>query len=210
MIVIGLTGGIATGKSTTAALFAERGVPIHDADAAVHRLLGPTGGAVELIVARFGADMLMDSGGIDRQKLGLAVFSNTDDRRALEKILHPLVAADRNKFLAEQQAIKTLAVVLDVPLLFETGGETLCDLVVVAAADPPIQASRAMARPGMTQPKLDGIIASQMCLSDKIKNADFVVNTQTGIDEARRQVFAWLDQILQDEPLKGDDGAIDA
>ena len=194
MIVVGLTGGIATGKSTTADLFRERGIPIHDADKTVHRLMGSGGDAVDIVVASFGANLLL-SDGIDRQKLGVEIFQNPEKRKILEDILHPLVAKDRDRFLAEHRDLGTEMVVLDVPLLFEAGSSKICDLVVIAYAAPEVQTERAMVRPGMTKAKLEGILKSQFPISDKIEKADLVVDTQNGIDAARQQLFAWLDQL---------------
>lgn len=206
MIVVGLTGGIATGKSTTAKLFRERGIPIHDADKTVHSLMGPGGDAVDAVVARFGANMLEADGknqapeGIDRQKLGAEIFQNPDKRKILEDILHPLVAEDRDRFLAENRDLGTEMVVLDVPLLFEAGSSKICDLVVVAYASPEVQTERAMARAGMTRDKLAGILQSQRPMLDKIEQADLVVDTQNGIDAARQQLFRWLDQLPTKNP----------
>lgn len=200
MIIIGLTGGIATGKSTTANMFRDLDVPVHDADATVHGLMRPDAKATTAIAERFGTAVIADDGSVDRQALGRTVFGNDGLRRDLEAILHPLVAADRDKFLDNHRHAGTAAVVLDVPLLFETGGDALCDLTILCVADPQIQRDRAMARPGMTPAKLDAIIASQMSIAEKIERADCVVNTDAGIEAARTT----LQSILKDHvtPLK--------
>lgn len=194
MIVVGLTGGIATGKSTTSTIFREMNIPVHDADATVHGLMAPNGPATTAIAARFGAEVIAADGSVDRQRLGKTVFGNDELRRDLEAILHPLVAADRDQFLAQHRQSGTAVVVLDVPLLFETGGDSLCDLTILCVVDPQIQRDRAMQRPGMTADKLDGIIASQMPMAEKIERADCVINTDGGVDAARADLL----QILSD------------
>ena len=194
MIVVGLTGGIATGKSTTSTIFREMNIPVHDADATVHGLMAPNGAAKIAIMARFGAEVIAADGSVDRQALGKTVFGDDELRRDLEAILHPLVAADRDQFLAQHRQSGTAVVVLDVPLLFETGGDSLCDLTILCVVDPQIQRDRAMQRPGMTADKLDGIIASQMPMAEKIERADCVINTDGGVDAARADLL----QILGD------------
>ena len=196
MIVVGLTGGIATGKSTTADLFRERGIAVFDADRSVHHLLGVAGPAVAEICTVFGNEVLRENGSIDRNLLGQRVFRNEADRRKLEQILHPLVARDREAFLARQRQDDAQMVVLDVPLLFEAGADDLCDLVVVTTVEADIQRERALARDGMTGDKLTGILNSQMPLSEKVDRADFVLDTGTDLAATRQQLFLWLDQIL--------------
>ena len=196
MIVVGLTGGIATGKSTTADLFRERGIAVFDADRSVHHLLGVAGPAVAEICTVFGNEVLRENGSIDRNLLGQRVFRNEADRRKLEQILHPLVARDREAFLARQRQDDAQMVVLDVPLLFEAGTDDLCDLVVVTTVEADIQRERALARDGMTGDKLTGILNSQMPLSEKVDRADFVLDTGTDLAATRQQLFLWLDQIL--------------
>ena len=192
MLVIGLTGGIASGKSTTAAMIRNRGIPIHDADAAVHQLMAPGGAAVAPVLAEFGDDVGRDDGGIDRQLLGRLVFAAPPRRHALEAIIHPLVAADRDRFLADCRKAGAPMVVLDVPLLFETGGERLCDFTILCAVDPDIQRNRALQRPGMTAEKLDAILDRQMPLEEKRRLADSVIDTGSGVEAAG----AALDDIL--------------
>ena len=196
MIVIGLTGGIATGKSTTADMFRERGIAVFDADQSVHDLLGVGGVAVSKICSAFGDDVLGGDGAIDRNRLGQRVFQNPEDRSILEKILHPLVADDREEFLARHRQNNVQMVVLDVPLLFEAGTHNLCDLVVVTNAPLEIQRERALSRDGMTGDKLTGILNSQIPLSKKVARADFVLDTGTDLDVTRQQLFDWLDQLL--------------
>ena len=198
MIVVGLTGGIASGKSTTAAMIRDRGIPVHDADAAVHDLMAPGGAAIEPVVAAFGRDMLAPDGSIDRQRLGAAVFSNPSWRETLESIIHPLVAADRDAFLATYRHSGTPVAVLDMPLLFETGGEAICDFVILCSATPDEQRRRALARGGMTGSKLDAIIDSQMPLAEKRCLADAVIETGHGLSAARDSLAAILDGPVRD------------
>lgn len=196
MIVVGLTGGIATGKSTTADLFRERGIAVFDADRSVHYHMSGARPAVAKICANFGEEVLREDGSIDRNLLGHYVFRNKVDRQKLEQILHPLVAQDRAAFLARQRQDGARMVLLDVPLLFETGADDLCDLVVVTTVPAEIQHERALARDGMTVEKLTGILNSQMSLGEKVDRADFVLETGTNLATTRQQLFVWLDQIL--------------
>ena len=196
MIIIGLTGGIATGKSTTADLFRERGIAVFDADSTVHHLLGVDGLAVAKVRACFGDDVLGSNGAVDRNFLGRHVFGNAFERRKLEQILHPLVANEREKFLRQQRNAGAPLVVLDIPLLFEIGTHKLCDLIIVTNVAPDIQRERAMSREGMTSEKFTGILNSQMPLIEKASRADFVLDTRNDKDTVRQILFAWLDQIL--------------
>ena len=198
MIIVGLTGGIASGKSTTAAMIRDRGIPVHDADAAVHELMSADGDAVTAVTDAFGSEMLAADGSIDRRRLGGAVFSDPERRRALESLIHPLVANHRDAFLDTHRRSGTPLVVLDIPLLFETGGEVLCDFVILCSAAPAEQRRRALARDGMTDTKLDAIIDSQMPLADKRRLADAVIETDHGIEVARNALAAILDGPLRD------------
>ena len=193
MIVIGLTGGIATGKSTTAKMIMDRGIPLHDADATVHKLMAAGGPATGPVANLFGADMLTAGGAVDRRRLGRVVFADTALRKQLEAVIHPLVAADRDAFLEEQRLAGAPVVVLDIPLLFETGAEALCDFVILCSAPDEVQRQRAMARDGMTKARLDAILASQMPLAEKRAMADAEIDTGLGLDKAG----AVLDSILE-------------
>ena len=195
MIIVGLTGSVASGKSTVAGWMHETGIPVHDADAAVHSLLAANGQAVAEIIATFGPDIRASDGGIDRKKLGERVFANPADRKKLESILHPLVRQHRDQFLQDQQRLGSQIVVLDVPLLYETGGDRLCDYVIVVHAGEEIIRHRALSRPGMTAEKLSGILATQMPASEKCQRADFVLDTDLDPDITRQNLFIWLDQI---------------
>ena len=200
MIIIGLTGSVASGKSTVAGWIAERGIAVHDADAAVHSLLATAGQAVPDIIDRFGQSVLADDGGIDRKKLGNHVFEHPQDRQILESILHPMVRQHRDQFLADHRRFGSKIVVLDVPLLFETGGDALCDYVVVVHAGEDTIWRRALARPGMTENKLTGILKTQMPASEKCQRADFVLDTDHSPDVTQQHLFSWLDDV----PLHSD------
>jgi dephospho-CoA kinase len=186
MIVIGLTGSIGMGKSTAAAMFRRLGCPVHDADATVHRLTGPGGAAVAAIEAAFPG--VTANGAVDRAKLGPQVFGDPAALKRLEAILHPLVAAKRDQFLKSNALQHRRVVVLDVPLLFETGGERYCDLTVVVTAPAIIQAQRVLARPGMTPEKLRDIRARQMPEAEKRRRADILVWTSLGKAPVLRQL----------------------
>jgi dephospho-CoA kinase len=176
--VIGLTGSIGMGKSTAAAMFRRLGIPVHDADAAVHRLLARGGFAVKPVVAAFPG--VVRGGAVDRAALGRRVFGDPAALRRLEAILHPLVRAASVRFLARTRGRRQDLAVLDVPLLFETGGEKRCDAVVVVSAPPFVQRGRVLARPGMTEARLAQILAQQMPDREKRARADFVVETGLG------------------------------
>ena len=184
MFILGLTGSIGMGKSATAKMFADEGVPVHDADAAVHRLY--EGEATPLIEAAFPGTT--SSGKVDRTRLGQQVLGDKDAIARLEQIVHPLVMQLRERFLAKAEASGAPVAVLDVPLLFETGGDKRCDAVVVVSAPADVQRARAYERPGMTPEKLAAILAKQMPDADKRARADFVVDTSKGFNAARTQV----------------------
>jgi dephospho-CoA kinase len=189
-LVLGLTGSIGMGKSTTAQLFREAGVPVHDADATVHALYAPGGAAVPLVEAAFpGTTGPM---GVDRAALGARVIGDPEALARLEAIVHPLVRAAEERFLAEARAAEHPVAVLDIPLLFETGGEARCDLVAVVSAPASVQKARVLARPGMTQERFEAILAKQMPDSQKRARADAVIDTSQGIEAARLQVTALL------------------
>jgi dephospho-CoA kinase len=188
MVVIGLTGSLGMGKSTTARFFAEAGVPVHDADAAVHRLYA--GEAVPLVEAAFPG--VSNAGRIDREKLSRYVVGNPEAIKRLEAIIHPLVRHEEVRFLAEAEGAATPVAVLDIPLLFETGAESRVDAVVVVTAPAEMQRDRALARPGMTEEKFQALVAKQMPDAEKRRRADFIVDTSQGYDSARQQVHAIL------------------
>ncbi len=186
MIRLGLTGGIGMGKSTVAKMFAEEGVPVFDADAAVHRLQGPGGAVVAAIEARFPGTTGPE--GVDRRKLGAAVLGDDAAMKALEAIVHPAVGAERARFLADHQDAPI--VLFDVPLLFETGGHRAVDKVAVVSAAHHVQRARTLERPGMTQEKFDAIHARQTPDVEKRAQADFVIPTDVPLEETRAAVRA--------------------
>jgi dephospho-CoA kinase len=193
MFILGLTGSLGMGKSTTAQFFAEEGVPVHDADAVVHRLY--EGEAVAAIEAAFPGTT--GAGKVDRNKLAARVLGDAAALRRLEAIVHPLVQDAERRLLAEARARGEKVAVLDIPLLFETGGDRRVDAVVVVSAPPEVQRARVLARPGMTVEKLESILAKQMPDAEKRRRADFVVDTSQGFDAARAQVRAILDAVAK-------------
>ena len=184
MFILGLTGSLGMGKTTTAGFFAEAGVPVHDADAVVHRLY--EGEAVAAIEAAFPGTTA--AGKVDRVKLAARVLDHPAALQRLEAIVHPLVREAEARFLAEARARGAEVVVLDIPLLLETASDQRVDAVVVVTAPRETQRQRVLERPGMTQDKLDALLARQMADSDKRRHADFVVDTSRGFDAARAQV----------------------
>ena len=191
MIVLGLTGSIGMGKSVTAQIFRGLGLPVHDADAAVHQLY--QGAAAPLIEAAFpGA---VSNGVVDRQILAQKVLNNPEALKTLEAIVHPLVAQNRDDFLALCEKNNVAAAVLDIPLLFETGSESLVDRIVVVTAPGDVQRARVLARTHMTQERFETILAKQMPDDQKRAKADFIVDTSRGVAFARQQVQDILRQI---------------
>ena len=188
MIVLGLTGSIGMGKSTVEGFFAEAGVPVHDADATVHRLYA--GAAVPAIESAFPGTTV--DGKVDRTRLAEQVLGDPAALKRLETIVHPLVRRDEEQFLRDAEAAGAAVAVLNIPLLFETGGDQRCDAVVVVSAPFETQRQRVMARPDMTQEKFASLLAKQMPDAEKRRRADFVVDTATDFDSTRTQVRAIL------------------
>ena len=188
MFILGLTGSIGMGKSTTANFFREAGVPVHDSDAVVHRLY--EGEAVAPVEAAF-PGVAVD-GKIDRGKLADKLVGKPDAIKRLEAIVHPLVRAVSDRFVAGNDARGARVIVLDIPLLFETGGETKCDAVVVVSAPAAVQRERVLKRPGMTAERLDALLARQMADAEKRARAHFVVDSSRSFDSARAQVHGIL------------------
>jgi dephospho-CoA kinase len=190
MIILGLTGSIGMGKSTTAKLFAEAGVPVYDADAAVHSLY--EGEAAPAIEAAFpGATV---DGKVDRNKLSAQVVHDQKAIKRLEQIVHPMLGASRQKFLDDAERSGAPVAVVDVPLLFETGGEKRVDAVVVVTTTPEIQRQRILARDNMTGEKLDAILARQLPDAEKRRRADFIVDTSYGLAPVRARIRDILHQ----------------
>lgn len=179
MILVGLTGSIGMGKSTAAQALRRLGVPVHDADAAVHRLLAPGGAAVSPVLAEF-PDVGTPEGGIDRRQLGAVVFGDAAALKRLEAILHPLVGVAKRRFLAAAARRRRRLVVLDVPLLYETGGDRACDAVLVVSAPGFLQRQRVLARPGMTNEKFRAILAKQLPDAEKRRRTPYVIPTGLG------------------------------
>jgi dephospho-CoA kinase len=184
MIVLGLTGSIGMGKSTTATLFAEAGVPVYDADAAVHRLY--EGEAVAAIEAAFPGTTV--NGKVDRNRLSARVVQDSAAMKRLEEIVHPMLGASRQTFLHDAEQSGAPVAVIDVPLLFETGGEKRVDAVVVVTTTAELQRERIFARPNMTEEKLQAILSRQMPDAEKRKRAHFVVDTSHGLDPVRERI----------------------
>ncbi|WP_182087208.1 dephospho-CoA kinase [Aureimonas sp. ME7] len=191
MIVLGLTGSIGMGKSTTAAMFEALGVPVHSADAAVHRLYA--GRAAPLVEARFPGTVR--DGVVDRAALGAAVIGNPEALAALEALVHPLVREEERAFLRTARGSGAPLAVLDIPLLFETGGEGRVDRTLVVSAPADVQRARVLARPGMSEAKFDAILAQQMPDAEKRRRADFVIDTGDGLDAARGAVAALVESL---------------
>jgi len=188
VFILGLTGSIGMGKSVTASFFREAGVPVHDSDAVVHRLYdGEAAGPVEAAFPGVTRD-----GKVDREKLSQRLIGKPEAIRQLESIVHPLVRAVSDRFMQDQAARNARVIVLDIPLLFETGGENKVDAVVVVSAPPDVQRARVLSRPGMTAERLDALLARQMSDADKRSRAHFTVDSSRSFDSARAQVHGIL------------------
>jgi len=192
MIILGLTGSIGMGKSTTATMFREEGIPVYDADAAVHLLY--EGKAVDIIEQAFPGTT--DGKRVDRSALAEQVVGNSEKMKKLESLIHPLVAAERENFLKARRKNREPLVVLDIPLLFETGAEKLCDMILVVTAPAEIQKQRVMSRPGMSEEKFTKIRDRQMPDAEKRDKADFIIDTSLGIESAKKSVAEIIEQIL--------------
>jgi dephospho-CoA kinase len=194
MIILGLTGSIGMGKSTTSRMFADAGALVWDADAAVHRLYAPGGAAVEPLGAAF-PGVVVD-GMVDRTRLAQALGQDENAFKKLEAIVHPLVAQGRADDLAEARDKGLRLAVLDIPLLFETGGDQSVDAVVVVTADAEVQRQRVLDRPGMTLERFEAILKRQMPDAEKRARADFIVDTGHGLDPAQKQVATIVETVL--------------
>ncbi len=184
MIILGLTGSIGMGKSTTAEMFLALGVPVHGSDETVHKLY--SGKAAPLVEAAFPGTV---SGGVvDREKLAKAVLADAAALKRLEAIVHPLVREEENRFLDSHRKAGAPLVVLDIPLLFETAGNERVDKIVVVTAPPEVQRARVLNRPGMSEDKFAAILAKQVPDAQKRQHADFIIDTSAGMDAARREV----------------------
>ena len=195
MLIIGLTGSIGMGKSETAKMFARLGLPVFDADAAVHALYAKGGAAVGPVAAVF--PEALKEGAIDRVALSAAVIGKPDAMKRLEAVIHPIVRKDQQSWLVAQHAAGASMVVLDIPLLFESGGRDRVDVVVVVSAPAETQRARVLERPGMSVEKLEVILSKQMPDAEKRQRADFIIDTGRGLDPAFAEVKAVV------EALKG-------
>lgn len=193
MLLLGLTGSIGMGKSTTAKLFEEAGVPVYDADATVHKVY--EGEAVPAVEAAFPGSTA--GGKVDRQKLSVMVVNNAEAMKLLETIVHPMLRSHQLKFLSDAEKSGAPVAVLDVPLLYETGGEARVDAVVVVTTTPEIQRERILARDNMTPDKLDAILARQLPDAEKRKRADFVVDTSHGLEPVRQRIREILGEVVK-------------
>ena len=191
MIVLGLTGSIGMGKSTTASMFKDNGVAVHDADETVHRLY--SGKAAQLVEAAFPGTT--GKNGVDRSKLAKFVVGNEQQMKKLEAIIHPLVRREEEAFLAKAKTHGAKLVILDIPLLFETGGNKRVDGIVVVTAPYSIQSQRVLAREGMSEEKFAAILARQYPDKEKRKNADFIIDTSKGMESACNEVAAIIKQV---------------
>jgi dephospho-CoA kinase len=200
MLLIGLTGSIGMGKSETAKMFAAEGVPVYDADAEVHKLYQPGGAAVELLEEAFPG--VVQNGAVDRALLSKQVIGNPDALKKLESIVHPLVGQANRAFLERSLKDGVEMVLLDIPLLFETGGRERVDVIVVVSAPYELQRERVLARPDMTEEKFQEIFAKQVSDADKRAGADYIVESDKGLDHACAQVR----DIIAD--LKGREGKV--
>lgn len=193
MITVGLTGSIGMGKSTVAAMFADEGASVWDADAAVRRLYAPGAPGYDAIAARY--PEAVGEGGVDREKLSAIVLNDAVALADLEASIHPLVSADRGAFIDKAARASADIVILDIPLLFEKGSEKFFDAVVVVSAPAEVQRARVLARPGMTEKKFRAILMKQTPDAEKRRRADFVINTGVPLAETRQQVRAVMDAL---------------
>lgn len=191
--ILGLTGSIGMGKTATSTMFRDMGIAVLDSDAVVHDLYSAGGAAIPLVEAAF-PGVVVD-GAISRPLLSTKVVGNPEALRLLESIVHPLVQEEERRFLTKQAEQGAALVVLDIPLLFETGAEAQCDAIAVVSAPADLQRTRVLARPGMTPEKLDGILARQMPDEEKRKRADFVIDTSVSLEETQQHVAALIDAL---------------
>ena len=202
MIKLGLTGSIGMGKSTTASMFSARGVPVYDADAAVHQVYAPGGAAVKAVSEAF-PDVLDAQGGIDRSKLRERVVGDSEAMKRLEQIIHPIVSGLQVSFLEKTASQGAELIVLDVPLLYETGGDKRVDYVVVVTAPEDVQRERVLARGQLTPAQLGEILTRQLPDKEKRQRADFVIDTSLGLEYAEAQVNAVLRTLRSDVATAG-------
>lgn len=199
MIILGVTGSIGMGKSTVSKMLRDMGIPVHDADAAVHGLLAAGGAGVVPVGAAFPEALRTDAAGrayIDRAALGAVVFADPSQKQVLEGILHPLVRDDSDAFCRRMKEAGHAVAALDIPLLFETGGEKRVDKILCVSASAAVQKQRVLARPGMTEERFNAVLAQQMPDAEKRKRADFVVTSDTSLDDTRAQLKKIVDTLV--------------
>jgi dephospho-CoA kinase len=204
MKIVALTGSIGMGKTTTSAMFADLGVPIWDADAAVHRIYAKDGTAIGPVGTAF-PDALTQDGTIDRAILSSRVLGKPEALKQLESLVHPLVGQDRAAFLHKALEARAKLVIVDVPLLFETGGDAYVDATIVVSCDPDTQRARVLLRPDMNLGKFEAILARQMPDADKRAKADFMITTDKGLDDTREQVGKLYHLLLNNSPSQKED-----
>ena len=192
MLIVGLTGSIATGKSTVAAMLRRLNFKVHDSDKTAHQLMNPGGSAVEKIVSQFGSEVASVASGVNRTQLGNQVFFNPKKRILLEKILHPLIRERQKKFIKNNRYQRRKVVFLDVPLLFETGSYQDCDRIITVWCSPFLQKMRALQRQDMTKEKLSFILKAQWSQSDKCFLSDLALPSSLGQAETLRRLKSWL------------------
>lgn len=202
MIILGLTGSIGMGKTTTAEMLKDMGIPVHCSDDAVHQALDKGGKAVAEVAKSFPSTYDKDTDSINRTKLGKIVFENDQKRAALEAILHPLVKDSQDKFIKDHKKQGTSIVCLDIPLLYETGAENRVDYVMVVSASQAIQKKRVLSRPGMTEEKYKAILKTQLSDEDKRKKADFVIPTGVSKDHTRQHLTDTINKLKGGPPKK--------
>ncbi|MBL81986.1 MAG: dephospho-CoA kinase [Rhodospirillaceae bacterium] len=192
MLIVGLTGSIATGKSTVSTMLRRLNFRVHDSDKAAHQLMGPGGSAVERILSRFGSEVGSLSSGINRTQLGNLVFFDPNKRCLLEQILHPLIHEQKERFIQHNRFQRKKVVFLDVPLLFETGGDHYCDRVITVWCPPTLQSIRALRRPDMTEKKLSSILEAQWPQPIKCFLSDLALPSSIGQAETLKRLKRWL------------------
>ena len=192
MLIVGLTGSIATGKSAAAAMLRRLNFQVHDSDKAAHQLMGPNGRAVADIISLFGAEVVNMASGVNRVRLGNIVFADPAKRILLEQILHPLIREQKQQFIQHNRFQRRKAVFLDVPLLFETGGDSECDRVITVWCPAFLQTERALRRQGMTEEKLSSVMRAQWPQFDKCRLSDLALPSSLGQAETFRRLKRWL------------------
>ena len=192
MLIVGLTGSIATGKSTVSAMLRRLNFQVHDSDKAAHQLMGPGGRAIDDIISLFGSEVVDMALGVNRIRLGNIVFAEPAKRVLLEQMLHPLIREQKQRFIQNNRLQRRKVVFLDVPLLFETGGDRDCDRVITLWCPAFLQSARALRRRGMTEEKLSSVVSAQWPQSKKCQSSDLALPSSLGQSETFRRLKRWL------------------